>query len=57
MDTSIACSLDIGGFKDRVAWIADLNRVALRSHQRDDLVLHLRYDAKSADRVIEMVAS
>lgn len=53
--TTIACALDTGGFKDRLAWIAELNRDALRSYKRDGLVVHLRYDAKSADRVKEMV--
>jgi hypothetical protein len=54
-DAPIACTLDIGGFKERLAWIAELNRDALRSHQWDERVLHLRYDATYADRVKEMV--
>jgi hypothetical protein len=54
-ETPIACTLDIGGFKQRLAWIAELNHDALRSHESDGLVLRLRYDAKSADRVKEMV--
>ena len=54
-ETPIACTLDISGFKQRLAWIAELNHDALRSHESDGLVLRLRYDAKSADRVKEMV--
>jgi hypothetical protein len=54
-ETPIACTLDIGGFKQRLAWIAELNRDALRGHERHGLVLHLRYDAKFSDRVKEMV--
>ncbi|MEX1061323.1 MAG: hypothetical protein WED13_09930 [Methyloceanibacter sp.] len=53
--TPIACTLDIGGFKERLAWIAELNRDALRGHKQDGLVLQLRYDAKAADRVKDMV--
>ena len=55
LDAPIACTLDTDGFKQRLAWIVELNRDALRGHERDGLVLHLRYDAKSADRVKEMV--
>jgi hypothetical protein len=54
-ETPIACTLDAGGFKQRLAWIAELNRDALRGHEREGLVLQLRYDAKAADRVKEMV--
>jgi hypothetical protein len=54
-ETPIVCTLDMGGFKQRLAWIAELNRDALRSHERDGLVLHLRYSARSADRIKEMV--
>jgi hypothetical protein len=39
----IACTLNPGEFKDRLAWIGVLTRDALRSHERRDLVLHLRY--------------
>jgi hypothetical protein len=54
-EAPIACTLDAGDFKQRLASIAELNRDALRSHERDGLVMHLRYDAKFADRVNEMV--
>lgn len=35
----IACTLDTGGLKERLDWIADLNRRALRESHRDDLRL------------------
>jgi hypothetical protein len=51
----IACTLTAGHFKDRMAWIGELTRDALRSHERQDLVLDLRYAPEAADRVREMV--
>jgi hypothetical protein len=50
----IACTLAAGHFKDRMAWIADLNRDALRSHRRDDLRLELSYALEAASRVREL---
>jgi hypothetical protein len=38
-----------------MAWIGELTRDALRSHERQDLVLDLRYAPEAADRVREMV--
>jgi hypothetical protein len=51
----IACTLAPGAFKDRMAWISALARDALRSHERRDLVLDLRYAPEARDRVREMV--
>jgi hypothetical protein len=51
----IACTLNPGEFKDRLTWIGVLTRDALRSHERRDLVLHLRYAPEVAERVREMV--
>lgn len=51
----IACSLTPGDFKDRLAWIGALTRDCLRSHERRDLVLDLRYAPEARDRVREMV--
>jgi hypothetical protein len=51
----IACTLAPGDFKDRLAWIAELTRNALRGYERHDLTLVLRYDPQAADRVEEMV--
>ena len=51
----IACTLNPGEYKTRLASIADLNRDALRSHARDGLELQLIYAAGAAKRVREMV--
>ncbi len=51
----IACTLAAGDFKNRMNWIAHLNRDALRTHRREDLRLELIYDVKAASRVHEMV--
>lgn len=51
----IACTLTGRSLQGRLAWIAQLARDALRSHERDDLVLHLRYAPEAADRVRTMV--
>jgi len=51
----IACSLTAGNLKDRLAWIGELTRDALRSHERRGLMLDLRYAPEAADRVREMV--
>lgn len=53
--TPIACTLAPGAFKDRLAGIAALTRDALRSHERHDLGLDLRYAPESAERVRDMV--
>jgi len=51
----IACTLGAVDYRERLAEIAKLARDALRSYERDSLVLRLRYDVASADRVKEMV--
>lgn len=51
----VACTLGAGDFKARLAWIADLNRRALRSQHRDDLRVELVYAAEARDEVLEMV--
>jgi hypothetical protein len=51
----IACTLAPGDFKERLAWIGALTRDALRSHERRDLVLDLRYAPEVVERVREMV--
>lgn len=53
--TPIACTLTSGEQTERVSWIAALNRDALRSHRRGDLVLELRYAPEARARVREMV--
>jgi hypothetical protein len=51
----IACALAPGALKDRLAWISALTRDALRSHERHDLILDLRYAPDAAERVREMI--
>jgi hypothetical protein len=51
----IACTLAPRAYKDRLGWIAALNKDALLHHERHDLVLDLRYAAQARDHVREMV--
>ena len=51
----IACALAPGEFKDRLASMAALNKDALRTYARRDLVLELRYAPEARERVLEMV--
>jgi len=51
----IVCTLGAASLKDRIAWIVDLNRDALRSHRRDDLRLELTYGLEAASRVRELI--
>jgi hypothetical protein len=50
----IACTLAPGEFQDRLVWIAELTRDALRSYERHDLVLDLWYAPAAIDRVREL---
>jgi len=52
---SIACTLDAGAYAERVAWIAALNRDALRAGRQYGLTLELTYDPSAADRVRALV--
>lgn len=51
----IACTLTPGAFKERMGWMAALNKEALRTHMRRDLVLELSYAPEARERVREMV--
>lgn len=51
----IACTLGAGAYQERLDWIADLNRSALRSSRREGARLVLTYDPGAAARVREMV--
>ena len=51
----IACTLSGKDLRDRRAWIADLARDGLLSHQRGDLALCLWYRPDVAGRVRQMV--
>ena len=52
---AIACTLAEGDFKARLAWIADLNAVALREARCEDLRLELAYALQTRDLVRELV--
>jgi hypothetical protein len=52
----IACTLDARDYQQRLAWIADLNRTALRAQHRDGLRLELTYAPAALDRVWALVA-
>ena len=51
----IVCCLGADDYKDRVAWIEDLTRRALRQHTCSDLVLDLSYALEAAPDVRTMV--
>lgn len=51
----VACTLQGGSYRQRLAWIGDLAREGLRSHRRQDLVLDLKYAPEMAGRVRDMV--
>lgn len=54
-DAPIACALQPGDYKERLAWIAKLASDGLLDVSREDLRLELKYAASVADRVSEMV--
>jgi hypothetical protein len=51
----IACTLQPGDYRERLAWIANLAREGLLGTKRDDLRLELRYAPNVRNRVREMV--
>ena len=51
----IACTLSADAFKERMSAIGELNRDALRGHERHDLTLVLSYAPEAAARVRAMV--
>ena len=53
--TPIACTLNTNDLKARMAWIARLNKAALKESCRSDLRLELIYDVNARDDVRQMV--
>jgi hypothetical protein len=51
----IACTLTGNDYRERLAWIAQLNRDGLRSHRRGATSLELLFDAAVGDRVHQLV--
>jgi len=54
-EAPIACTLQPGNYRERLAWIAELARDGLLGAAREDLRVELRYAPSVADRVREMV--
>lgn len=52
---AVACTLSPGDFHQRLAWIAALNRDALRKRHRDGRRLELTYAPAALDRVRDMM--
>ncbi|RDH77660.1 hypothetical protein DVS77_14910 [Mycolicibacterium moriokaense] len=52
---AIACALSGADYRDRLAWIAELNRAALRSYRRVGPHVELVYDSAAAPQVYEFV--
>lgn len=52
----IACNLSSGDFRQRLAWITDLNRRQLVRHERADLTLSLVYGKAARADVDRLVA-
>ncbi len=51
----IACTLTGGDLRNRLAWIATLNRDALRGYERTGRMLRLRYAPHAAQQVWELM--
>lgn len=52
--TPIACTLSLGQYAERLAWIAELNG-SLRHYERCGLALELHYPAEFVMRIRELV--
>ena len=52
----IACTLTVADLRDRLAWIATLNRDALRGYDYGDLTLRLRYVPQAVQQVGELMS-
>lgn len=51
----IACTLGTGAYRERLAWIAELNRSALQSVRREGARLILTYDPQASAGVRTMI--
>ena len=51
----IACTLTASDLRDRLAWIATLNRDSLRGYDRSGLTLQLRYAPQAVQQVGELM--
>jgi len=55
MTNVIACCLDTGEYKSRIAWIKNLTLRALQHHSQGGLALHLSYKPEASTEVQKMV--
>ncbi len=53
--SAIACRLGVADYKDRLAWIEELNAATLRDYRRDGRRIELTYEPSAAARVRECV--
>lgn len=53
--SAIACALVAADYKERLAWIEELNRASLRAYRRDGSRIELAYDLSATVRVREFV--
>jgi hypothetical protein len=53
--STVACSVPAADHKKRLAWIAELNTIALRNYRRDGSRVELTYDRSAAAHVRELV--
>jgi len=54
-EQTIACTLTAGELRERLAWIAMVNRNGLRGYDRADLTLQLRYAPQAVQHVRELI--
>jgi hypothetical protein len=53
--SAIACTLAAADYKDRLAWIEELNAAALHEHRREGARIELTYRPSAEARVREFV--
>jgi hypothetical protein len=53
--SAVACNLAEADYKERLAWIDELNTSALRDYRRDGPRIELTYDPAATPRVREFV--
>jgi hypothetical protein len=53
--SAIACALAASDYKERLAWIEELNKAALRHYRRVGARIELAYDLTATARVQEFV--
>jgi hypothetical protein len=54
-EETVACTLDIGSYQQRIAWIRDLMDRALRDFRRDGARLDLTFEAAARPEVEKLI--